>query len=290
MATVFSIRSGYAANNMEGVVSYEDSIRRIRSLKTMPMLDFDRARELKVCRLKNSRWGSKFVPGSKLCIQPDINPRAHKSKNSRRERTIVQPLLLSRLDASGSEMTEKAKKEGKSLMAKRGYVVVNEHQAWKFVIAFADVLGVWPFLSTTTSKKLNSDAFDIIRNNSTINVDNNTTELSFVMNIDNNTIEMSFVQQRLHEVYATCQSYTPLSSREHTRDCVNASPESTVLSFASNEHTRNRDRANCLNTSACVASDIDCQSSCPNTGPGPIPVEMTTVGNQVSIKNRYVTT
>ncbi|GJZ63773.1 hypothetical protein Tco_0620194 [Tanacetum coccineum] len=177
-------------------------------------------------------------------------------------------------------MTEKAKKEGKSLMAKRGYVVVNEHQAWKFVIAFADVLGVWPFLSTTTSEKLNSDAFDIIRNNSTINVDNNTTELSFVMNIDNNTTEMSFVQQRLHEVYATCQSYTPLSSREHTRDCVNASPESTVLSFASNEHTRNRDRANCLNTLACVASDIDCQSSCPNTGSGPIPVEMTTVGNQ----------
>ncbi|GJY94375.1 hypothetical protein Tco_0510736 [Tanacetum coccineum] len=217
------------------------------------ILLFCEFRNIKYAGFKIVDGARKFVPGSKLSIQPDINPRAHKSKNSRRERTIVQPLLLSRLDASGSEMTEKAKKEGKSLMAKRGYV------AWKFVITFADVLGVWPFLSTTTSKKLNSDAFDIIRNSSTINVDNNTTELSFVMNIDNNTTEMSFVQQRLHEVYATCQSYTPLSSREHTRDCVNASPESTVLS---------------------VASDIDCQSSCPNTGPGPIPVEMTTVGNQ----------
>ncbi|VFQ59528.1 unnamed protein product [Cuscuta campestris] len=37
---------------------------------------------------------SKFVPGSKLCIQPDINPRAHRRKSSRRERLRVQPPLL----------------------------------------------------------------------------------------------------------------------------------------------------------------------------------------------------
>ncbi|KAL7612897.1 F-box/kelch-repeat protein At1g55270 [Lactuca sativa] len=44
--------------------------------------------------LKTVAGARKFVPGSKLCIQPDINPRAHKSKNSRRERTRVQPPLL----------------------------------------------------------------------------------------------------------------------------------------------------------------------------------------------------
>ncbi|KAG2242345.1 hypothetical protein Bca52824_095813 [Brassica carinata] len=38
---------------------------------------------------------AKFVPGSKLCIQPDINPNAHRrSKNSNRERTRIQPPLL----------------------------------------------------------------------------------------------------------------------------------------------------------------------------------------------------
>ncbi|GAB2276940.1 hypothetical protein Dimus_011648 [Dionaea muscipula] len=48
------------------------------------------------CYCKVDAGARKFVPGSKLCIQPDINPRAHKSKNSRRERTrVVQapPLL-----------------------------------------------------------------------------------------------------------------------------------------------------------------------------------------------------
>ncbi|KAK4440450.1 F-box/kelch-repeat protein [Sesamum alatum] len=44
--------------------------------------------------LKTVVGASKFVPGSKLCIQPNINPRAHKAKNSRRERTRVQPPLL----------------------------------------------------------------------------------------------------------------------------------------------------------------------------------------------------
>ncbi|KAE8036977.1 hypothetical protein FH972_009606 [Carpinus fangiana] len=44
--------------------------------------------------LKTVAGARKFVPGSKLCIQPDINPNAHKSKNSRRERTRVQPPLL----------------------------------------------------------------------------------------------------------------------------------------------------------------------------------------------------
>ena len=44
--------------------------------------------------LKTVAEARKFVPGSKLCIQPDINPNAHKSKNSRRERTRVQPPLL----------------------------------------------------------------------------------------------------------------------------------------------------------------------------------------------------
>ncbi|KAK8520534.1 hypothetical protein V6N13_031021 [Hibiscus sabdariffa] len=44
--------------------------------------------------LKAVAEARKFVPGSKLCIQPDINPNAHKSKSSRRERTRVQPPLL----------------------------------------------------------------------------------------------------------------------------------------------------------------------------------------------------
>ncbi|KAE8724197.1 F-box/kelch-repeat protein [Hibiscus syriacus] len=44
--------------------------------------------------LKTVAEARKFVPGSKLCIQPDINPNAHKSRSSRRERTRVQPPLL----------------------------------------------------------------------------------------------------------------------------------------------------------------------------------------------------
>lgn len=44
--------------------------------------------------LKTVAEARKFVPGSKLCIQPDINPNAHKSKNSRRERSRIQPPLL----------------------------------------------------------------------------------------------------------------------------------------------------------------------------------------------------
>ncbi|PIA53867.1 hypothetical protein AQUCO_00900449v1 [Aquilegia coerulea] len=44
--------------------------------------------------LKTVAGARKFVPGAKLCIQPDIDPHAHKSKNSRRERTRVQPPLL----------------------------------------------------------------------------------------------------------------------------------------------------------------------------------------------------
>nr|GEY60972.1 hypothetical protein [Tanacetum cinerariifolium] len=55
----------------------------------------------------------------------------------------------------------------------------------------------------------------------------------------------------------------------------------TVLSFVSAEYTRDRDRANCLNTSACVASDIDCRSSCTNTQDlDRMPVETITVANQ----------
>ncbi|KAJ1406079.1 Kelch-type beta propeller [Sesbania bispinosa] len=44
--------------------------------------------------LKTVAGARKFVPGSKICIQPDIDPNAHKSKNSRRERTRVQPPLI----------------------------------------------------------------------------------------------------------------------------------------------------------------------------------------------------
>ncbi|KAB1996683.1 hypothetical protein ES319_D13G248500v1 [Gossypium barbadense] len=44
--------------------------------------------------LKTVVEARKFVPGSKLCIQPDINPNAHKSKSSRKERSRVQPPLL----------------------------------------------------------------------------------------------------------------------------------------------------------------------------------------------------
>eukprot|EP00268_Persea_americana_P013451 TRINITY_DN1590_c0_g1_i1.p1 TRINITY_DN1590_c0_g1~~TRINITY_DN1590_c0_g1_i1.p1 ORF type:complete len:438 (-),score=75.79 TRINITY_DN1590_c0_g1_i1:2214-3527(-) len=44
--------------------------------------------------LKTVAGARKFVPGSKLCIQPDIKPHAHKSKNSRRERNRTQSPLL----------------------------------------------------------------------------------------------------------------------------------------------------------------------------------------------------
>ncbi|XP_004228331.1 F-box/kelch-repeat protein At1g55270 [Solanum lycopersicum] len=44
--------------------------------------------------LKTVAGARKFVPGSKLCIQSDISSHAHKSKNSRRERSRVQPPLL----------------------------------------------------------------------------------------------------------------------------------------------------------------------------------------------------
>ncbi|MBA0752678.1 hypothetical protein Gogos_001485, partial [Gossypium gossypioides] len=44
--------------------------------------------------LKTVVEARKFVPGSKLCIQPDINPNAHKSKSSRKERSRVQPPFL----------------------------------------------------------------------------------------------------------------------------------------------------------------------------------------------------
>ncbi|KAI3791295.1 hypothetical protein L2E82_05026 [Cichorium intybus] len=44
--------------------------------------------------LKTVAGARKFVPGSKICIQPDINPHAHKPKNSRKERTRIQPPLL----------------------------------------------------------------------------------------------------------------------------------------------------------------------------------------------------
>ncbi|XP_057539034.1 F-box/kelch-repeat protein At1g55270-like isoform X2 [Amaranthus tricolor] len=44
--------------------------------------------------LKTVVGARKFVSGSKICIQPDINPRAHRTKNSRRERNRVQSPLL----------------------------------------------------------------------------------------------------------------------------------------------------------------------------------------------------
>ncbi|XP_077211879.1 galactose oxidase/kelch repeat superfamily protein [Tasmannia lanceolata] len=44
--------------------------------------------------LKTVAVARKFVPGSKLCLQPDIKPQAHKVKNSRRERNRNQAPLL----------------------------------------------------------------------------------------------------------------------------------------------------------------------------------------------------
>ncbi|XP_068637648.1 F-box/kelch-repeat protein At1g55270-like isoform X1 [Aristolochia californica] len=44
--------------------------------------------------LKTVAGARKFVPGAKLCIQPDIKPHAPKSKNSRKERNRIQPPLL----------------------------------------------------------------------------------------------------------------------------------------------------------------------------------------------------
>ncbi|GJX89710.1 hypothetical protein Tco_0341724 [Tanacetum coccineum] len=74
-------------------------------------------------------------------------------------------------------------------------------------------------------------------------------------------------------------------SREHTRDRANVNLQPTVLSFASAEYTRDRDRANYLNTSACVASDIDCRSSCTKTQDlDRMPVETITVADQNSYK------
>ncbi|CAI9770546.1 unnamed protein product [Fraxinus pennsylvanica] len=43
--------------------------------------------------LKTVAGARKFVPGSKLCIQHDINPRAHKTRSYRRERRVQPPLL-----------------------------------------------------------------------------------------------------------------------------------------------------------------------------------------------------
>lgn len=44
--------------------------------------------------LKTVSGARKFVPGSKLCMQPDIKPHAHKSKNSRKERNRTHAPLL----------------------------------------------------------------------------------------------------------------------------------------------------------------------------------------------------
>ncbi|KAM0042861.1 putative kelch-type beta propeller, F-box-like domain superfamily [Helianthus debilis subsp. tardiflorus] len=43
--------------------------------------------------LKTVAGAQECVPGSKICIQPDINPHAHKSKNRRQERRVQPPLL-----------------------------------------------------------------------------------------------------------------------------------------------------------------------------------------------------
>ncbi|KAK9123387.1 hypothetical protein Sjap_012989 [Stephania japonica] len=44
--------------------------------------------------LKTVAGARKFVPGAKLCLQPDIDPHAHKGKNLRKERVRFQPPLL----------------------------------------------------------------------------------------------------------------------------------------------------------------------------------------------------
>uniref|UniRef100_F6HTN3 Uncharacterized protein n=1 Tax=Vitis vinifera TaxID=29760 RepID=F6HTN3_VITVI len=44
--------------------------------------------------LKIVAGARKFVPGTKLCIQPGINPHAHKSKESQRKKPRFQPPLL----------------------------------------------------------------------------------------------------------------------------------------------------------------------------------------------------
>ncbi|KAI3935977.1 hypothetical protein MKX01_021928 [Papaver californicum] len=44
--------------------------------------------------LKTVAGATKFVPGSKPCLQPDIDPRALKVKNPLKERTRIQPPLL----------------------------------------------------------------------------------------------------------------------------------------------------------------------------------------------------
>nr|GEX11687.1 hypothetical protein [Tanacetum cinerariifolium] len=79
------------------------------------------------------------------------------------------------------------------------------------------------------------------------------------MNIDNDTTTVSFAQQRLHVVYATCQSYSPFNSREHIRDHANVDWRSTISSLPSAA----------IASIAAVASDVDCRSSGPKTPPRP---------------------
>ncbi|KAL3571348.1 hypothetical protein D5086_025252 [Populus alba] len=85
--------------------------------------------------LKTVAEARKFVPGSKLCIQPDINPNAHKSKTSRRERTRVQAPLLPGLpdDLAIACLIRVPRAEHRKLrlVCKRWCRLLAVHQIWQ---------------------------------------------------------------------------------------------------------------------------------------------------------------
>ncbi|GKC72406.1 hypothetical protein Tco_1118289 [Tanacetum coccineum] len=100
------------------------------------------------------------------------------------------------------------------------------------------------------------------------------------MNIDNDTTELSFVQQRLHGVSATSQFlvffmfYRSFNNREHTRDNANVSLQSAVLSLASTATTNYPRIQHLLPQILILGLHVQPQEL------DPMPVEVTTVAKQ----------
>ncbi|GJZ54024.1 boron transporter 4 [Tanacetum coccineum] len=94
------------------------------------------------------------------------------------------------------------------------------------------------------------------------------------MNIDNDTTELSFVQQRLHGVSATSQCYSPFNNRKHTRDNANVSLQSAVLSLASTATTNYPMIQHLLPQILILGLHVQPQEL------DPMPVEVTTVAKQ----------
>ncbi|GJX22877.1 hypothetical protein Tco_0227322 [Tanacetum coccineum] len=94
------------------------------------------------------------------------------------------------------------------------------------------------------------------------------------MNIDNDTTELSFVQQRLHGVSATSQCYSPFNNREHTCDSANVTSQSAVLSLASTATTNYPMIQHLLPQILILGLHVQPQEL------DPMPVEVTTVAKQ----------